>query len=156
MLRLNRMTDYAIVILGHMAQDVGRVRTSAALSEATAVPLPSVAKVLKIMAGSGLLTAHRGAKGGYSLDRPAAEVTMTEIIQALEGPIALTACVDGAEDSCEVEHSCFMRGNWNRVNSAIHAALDAVTLADMMDPEEMFPDRGASVGARRQPSLQNV
>ncbi len=144
MLRLNRMTDYAIVILGHMAQDVGRVRTSAALSEAASVPLPSVSKILKILAGASMVTAHRGAKGGYSLDRPAAQVTMTQIIQALEGPIALTACVDGAADSCEVEHSCFMRGNWNRVNSAIHAALDAVTLADMMDPNGMFPVRGAT------------
>lgn len=150
------MTDYAIVILGHMAQDIGRVRTSAALSDSTGVPLPSVAKILKIMTHAALITAHRGAKGGYSLDRPAHAVTMTEIIQALEGPIALTACVDGAEDSCEVEHSCFMRGNWNRVNAAIHAALDAVTLADMMDPEEMFPDRSADGTAPRQPSLQNA
>ena len=141
MLRLNRMTDYAIVILGQMAQDVGRVRTAAALSEATGVPLPSVAKILKTMAGASLVTAHRGAKGGYSLDRPADQVTVTDIVQALEGPIALTACVDGAEDSCEVEHSCPMRGNWNRVNAAIQAALDAVTLADMLDPNEMFPVR---------------
>lgn len=150
------MTDYAIVILGHMAQDVGRVRTSAALSEATSVPLPSVSKVLKIMAHASLVTAHRGAKGGYSLDRAASNVTMTEIIQALEGPIALTACVDGAEDSCEVENSCFMRGNWNRVNAAIHAALDAVTLADMMDPEEMFPDRSAAGKTPAQPTLHNA
>jgi FeS assembly SUF system regulator len=156
MLRLNRMTDYAIVILGHMAQDVGRVRTSAALSESTGVPLPSVSKVLKIMTHAVLVTAHRGAKGGYSLDRPAAAVTMTEIIQALEGPIALTACVDGAEESCEVENSCFMRGNWNRVNAAIHAALDAVTLADMMDPEEMFPDRSAAGASPGQPSPHNA
>ncbi|MEQ8584902.1 MAG: SUF system Fe-S cluster assembly regulator [Thalassobaculaceae bacterium] len=155
MLRLNRMTDYAIVILGQMAQDVGRVRTAAALSEATSVPVPSVSKILKTLSHAGMVTAHRGAKGGYSLDRQAGDVTMTEIIQALEGPIALTACVDGAEDSCEVQHSCFMRGNWNRVNAAIHAALDAVTLADMMDPEEMFPDRTAA-DRRSGASLQNV
>lgn len=141
MLRLNRMTDYAIVVLGQMSQDIGRVRTAAALSEATGVPLPSVAKILKTLAGASLVTAHRGAKGGYSLDRPADQVTVTDIVQALEGPIALTACVDGAEDSCEVEHSCPMRGNWNRVNAAIQAALDAVTLADMLDPDEMFPVR---------------
>lgn len=154
MLRLNRMTDYAIVILGQMAQDIGRVRTAPALSDVTSVPLPSVSKILKTLSQAGLVTAHRGAKGGYSLDRLASEVTMTEVIQALEGPIALTACVDGAEDSCDVQHSCFMRGNWNRVNSAIHAALDAVTLADMMDPEEMFPDR--SSGRAAGVSLQNV
>ncbi len=141
MLRLNRMTDYAIVVLGQMSQDVGQVRTAASLADATGVPVPSVAKILKTLAGGGLVTAHRGAKGGYSLDRPAREVTVTDIVQALEGPIALTACVDGAEDSCEVENSCPMRGNWNRVNAAIQVALDAVTLADMLDPEEMFPVR---------------
>lgn len=144
MLRLNRMTDYAIVILGQMAQDVGRVRTAAALSEATGVPLPTVSKLLKTMASTALVTAHRGAKGGYSLDRPAAAVTVTDIVQTLEGPIALTACVDGAEESCEVERSCPMSGNWNRVNTAIRAALDAVTLADMLNPDEMFPVRPVS------------
>lgn len=141
MLRLNRMTDYAIVVLGQMAQDVGRVRTAAALADASGVPVPTVSKLLKQMAGASLVNAHRGAKGGYSLDRPAAVLTVTEIIQALEGPIALTACVDGAEDCCEVEHSCPMRGNWNRVNRAIRSALDGVTLADMLDPEGMFPVR---------------
>jgi FeS assembly SUF system regulator len=144
MLRLNRMTDYGIVVLGQMAQDVGRVRTAAALAEASGVPVPTVSKLLKQMTAASLITARRGAKGGYALDRPAAEVTVTEIIQALEGPIALTACVDGAEDCCEVEHSCPMRGNWNRVNRAIRAALDGVTLADMLDPEGMFPVRTAS------------
>jgi FeS assembly SUF system regulator len=155
MLRLNRMTDYAIVILGRMAMEIGHVRTAASLAEATGVPLPSVSKILKMLAGSSLVVAHRGAKGGYSLDRPAERVTMTEIIQALEGPIALTACVDGAEDSCEVENSCFMRGNWNRVNTAIRTALDAVTLAEMLDPEEMFPPRvlaGAGAGSGPGPS----
>jgi FeS assembly SUF system regulator len=143
MIRLNRMTDYAIVILGQMAQDVGRVRTAAALAEATGVPVPTVSKILKIMGSASLVTPHRGAKGGYSLDRDAAEVTVTDIVQALEGPIALTACVDGAEDACEVENLCPMRGNWNRVNDAIRGALDKVSLGDMLDPNEMFPIRTA-------------
>lgn len=148
MIRLNRMTDYAIVILGQMAQDVGRVRTAAALAEATGVPVPTVSKILKIMGGAALVTPHRGAKGGYSLDRNASEVTVTDIVQALEGPIALTACVDGAEDACEVENLCPMRGNWNRVNDAIRGALDKVSLGDMLDPNEMFPVR-AMPGAER-------
>jgi len=151
MLRLNRMTDYAIVVLGQMAQDVGRVRTAAALAESTGVPVPTVSKLLKQMSGAALVNAHRGAKGGYSLDRPAAAVTVTDIIQALEGPIALTACVDGAEDSCEVERCCPMRGNWNRVNQAIRSALDGVTLADMLDPEGMFPVRTPPAGLQAMP-----
>lgn len=141
MLKLNKLTDYAIVILGHMARDVGVVRTSQAISDATMVPLPTVSKLMKLMTQSGLVTAHRGAKGGYSLDKEADQVTVAEIVQALEGPIALTACVDGADDECGVESACVMAGNWNRVNQAIHAALDAVTLAEMMDPGELFPVR---------------
>ena len=141
MIRLNRLTDYAIVILGQMSQDVGRVRTAGALAEATGVPVPTVSKIMKTMGSARLVTPHRGAKGGYSLDVPASDVTVTEIVQALEGPIALTACVDGAEDACEVENLCPMRGNWNRVNDAIRSALDGVTLADMLDPDEMFPVR---------------
>ena len=141
MIRLNRLTDYAFVILGQMSQDLGRVRTAGALAEATGVPVPTVSKILKTMGSARLVTPHRGAKGGYSLDVPASDVTVTEIVQALEGPIALTACVDGAEDACEVENLCPMRGNWNRVNDAIRSALDGVTLADMLDPDEMFPVR---------------
>src|SRR3546814_5160407 len=91
MLRINRIEDYAICGLGQRAQDVGRVRTAAAPADATGVPVPTVSKLLKQMAGAALVNARRGAKGGYSLDRPAAEITVTEIIQALEGPIALTA-----------------------------------------------------------------
>lgn len=150
MLRLNRMTDYGIVVLGQMAQDAGRVRTAAALADATGMPVPTVSKLLKQMAAASLVSAHRGAKGGYSLDRAAAAVTVTEIIQALEGPIALTACVDGAEECCEVEHSCPMRGNWNRVNRAIRSALDGVTLADMLDPDGMFPVRTPPPAPSRQ------
>ena len=138
MLKLNRLTDYAIVVLGQMSRDPGVVRTAAALSQATLIPTPTVAKILKTMASTGLVTSHRGAAGGYSLDRSAETVSVVEIIQALEGPIALTACVDGAVDPCDVVSACPMSGNWNRVNDAIRSALEGVSLADMLDPTEMF------------------
>ena len=139
MLRLNRLTDYAIVLLGQMSQDVGRVRTASALAEATGVPLPTVSKLLKILAAENLVTSHRGASGGYSLDRGGEALSVAEIVQALDGPIAVTACVDGAEDGCEVEATCPMSGNWNRVNDAIRTALECVSLADMTNPEGLFP-----------------
>ena len=132
MLRLNRMTDYGIVVLGQMAQDVGRVRTAAALAEASGVPVPTVSKLLKQMTAASLITARRGAKGGYALDRPAAEVTVTEIIQALEGPIALTACVEGSDEQCNVARLCPIRGGWEKVNGAIRQALEAVSLSDLV------------------------
>jgi FeS assembly SUF system regulator len=139
MLRLNRMTDYAVVVLGQMARQPGLVQTAAHIAEGTAIPLPTASKLLKQMAGSTLITSHRGANGGYSLDRPAEDVKVSEIVEALDGPIALTACVDGAEDHCVVESLCPMRGNWNRVNNAIREALESVSLAELIDPTDMFP-----------------
>ncbi len=142
MLKLNRMTDYAVVVLGRMAQNPGVTQTASSLAQRTAIPLPTVAKLLKQMAGTTLIQSHRGTGGGYSLDRAATQVRVSEIVEALEGPIALTACVDGSEGHCGVESLCPMRGNWNRVNSAIRAALENVSLAEMIDPAEMFPVPG--------------
>ena len=144
MLRLNRMTDYAVVVLERMARTPDMRLSASSLAEATAIPLPTVAKLLKQLAASNLIRSHRGVDGGYSLDRAANEVRVTEVVEALEGPIALTACVDGAENHCEVESLCPMRGNWDRVNAAIRSALDNVSLAELTDPGDMFmapPDR---------------
>ena len=80
------------------------------------------------------MASHRGAHGGYSLARSPADISVADLVEALEGPVALTACVDGAEGSCGVEAVCPMRGGWDRVNTAIRAALDSVTLADMLTP----------------------
>ncbi|MFQ6017637.1 MAG: SUF system Fe-S cluster assembly regulator [Kiloniellaceae bacterium] len=131
MLRLNRLTDYAVVVLTQMTRQREEVWTAPRISRDTGVPLPTVAKLLNALAHEDLITSHRGAAGGYTLDRPAEEITVAEIIQALEGPISLTACVDGRTGGCDVESLCPMRGNWDKVNQAIHRALSQVTLADM-------------------------
>ena len=83
---------------------------------------------------------HRGAAGGYALSRAADEITVAQIIQALEGPIALTACVDGSSDQCDVESLCPMRGNWDKVNKAIYKALSELTLEDMSTSALMFEE----------------
>lgn len=132
MFRLNRLTDYGVVVMTRMANEPETVRTAPQIAQDTGVPLPTVAKLLNALTRESLVASHRGATGGYSLARPAEGITVAEIIQALEGPIALTACVDGSEDHCEVETLCPMRGNWEQVNRAIHGALNGVTLADMM------------------------
>ena len=131
MFRLNRLTDYAVVVMMQMSQRTNEVRTAPQISDSTGVPLPTVAKLMNALARGGLITSIRGASGGYKLSRAADEITIAAVIQAMEGPIALTACVDGAEGSCESEHICPMRGNWDRVNHAIRSALESVTLADM-------------------------
>lgn len=138
MLRLNRITDYAVVVLSQMAREPDRLVTAPQLAEDTQVPSPTVAKVLKALARGDVLTSHRGANGGYTLAQAPEAITMLEVIRALEGPVSLTDCVDGAEGDCNVENLCPMRGNWDRVNDAIRGALESVTLADMAMPATMF------------------
>ena len=131
MFKLNRLTDYGVVVLTQMARKPDDLRTAPQIAQDTGVPLPTVAKLLNALAHKRVITSHRGAAGGYTLNRPAEAISVAEIIQALEGPIALTACVDGASGGCEVEALCPMRGNWDKVNKAIYGALSQVTLADM-------------------------
>jgi FeS assembly SUF system regulator len=131
MFRLNRMTDYAVVVMTQMAQAPEIVHTAPQIARETGVPLPTVSKLLNALARDGLIASQRGASGGYALTRTADDINIAEIIQALEGPIALTACVDQSAEHCDVESLCPMRGNWNKVNEAIRTALGGVTLADM-------------------------
>ncbi len=131
MFKLNRLTDYGVVVLTQMTRNSDDLRTARQIAQNTGVPLPTVAKLLNALAHERLITSHRGAAGGYTLNRPAEAISVAEIIQALEGPIALTACVDGASGGCDVESICPMRGNWDKVNKAVYGALSQVTLADM-------------------------
>ena len=129
MLRLSKLTDYAVVVLVRLSGDTG-VQTSPYLAQNTGIPEPTVAKVLKALAGSGLVASQRGARGGYRLARPLADIPVADVIEAIDGPIALTACVDGAT-GCESQGLCPMAGRWDPVNDAIHSALTSITLADM-------------------------
>ncbi len=134
MIRLNRLTDYAVVVLTQMGRDHAGVRTAPQLAHETGVPLPTVAKLLKTLAADGIIASHRGAAGGYSLSRAPEAISVAQIIAALEGPIALTACVEGSGNHCDVESLCPMRGNWDKVNRAIQRALEDLTLAEMAMP----------------------
>ncbi|WP_343562960.1 SUF system Fe-S cluster assembly regulator [Kiloniella sp. b19] len=138
MLRLNRLTDYAVVVLGAMSRN-SEVMTAPYLAQTTGIPQPTVSKILNALSRHDLIVSMRGAGGGYLLDRKADDISVADIIQATEGPIALAACVDGADDHCDVEATCLMRGNWNRVNTAVADALRTVSLADMMSFEHAFP-----------------
>jgi Rrf2 family protein len=107
------------------------VQTSPGIAAATGIPEPTVAKVLKTLATDDFVTSQRGAKGGYRLNRPLAAIPIADVIAAIDGPIALTACVDGSASECEAQGLCPMRGRWDPVNEAIHKALSGITLADM-------------------------
>jgi len=130
MFRINKLTDYAVVLLVDMARS-GQVRAAQQLAADTGVPIPTVAKVMKALVRAGLVRSARGASGGYVLARPADRIAVADMIQALEGPIAMTACAETAEDGCEREGFCAMAGHWNRVNTAVRKALEDITLADM-------------------------
>lgn len=130
MFRINKLTDYAVVLLSQMARSDGQ-HTATEIADGTGVPLPTVAKILKSLGKDGLVTSRRGAGGGYVLGRDAARITVADIVQAIEGPIAITACVDDTEEQCGIESMCPAHGKWNRVNASIRAALASVTLAEM-------------------------
>ena len=131
MFRLNRLTDYGVVVLTQLCLSEG-LSSAQQIANRTGVPVPTVAKVLNLLTRASLVQSHRGATGGYSLTRPAEDIAVSEIIQALEGPVALTACVENAEGNCGVEAICPMRGGWEKVNRAIQDALGSVTLAEMI------------------------
>ena len=135
MLRLSKLTDYAVVVLIRLGdcQRAGeaRVQTSPGIAAATGVPEPTVAKVLKALAAATMVTSQRGARGGYRLSRMLDAITVADVIAAIDGRIALTACVDGGLGGCDVQSLCAVKGRWDRVNDAIYAALSGITLADM-------------------------
>ena len=155
MFRLNRLTDYAVVVMSQMSLRGEELRSAQQISDDTAVPLPTVSKLLNLLGRAGLVIAQRGAAGGYTLSRSPEQISVAQIIQALEGPIALTACVDGAVESCEVASLCPMRGNWNKVNAAIQDALTSVSLADMSSFSGAFGVPPASSPQRPDAELQN-
>ncbi|MCC6913471.1 MAG: SUF system Fe-S cluster assembly regulator [Rhodospirillaceae bacterium] len=137
MFKVNKLTDYATVVLITIARS-HVVRSSQHISENTGIPLPTVAKLMKSLNKAGLVKSQRGASGGYSLGKVPADITLADVIQAVEGPIALTACADTSDEQCSIEAVCPVQGRWNRVNSAVRDALSQVTLADMVADMNAF------------------
>jgi FeS assembly SUF system regulator len=135
MIRMTKLTDYGIVLLTHIARHPERLtRNAPELAAAAHLPLPTVSKILKILAREGLLVPHRGAKGGFSLARVPERITIADVINALEGPIALTECSAHGSDRCGIESSCPVSANWRRINRAVREALTGITLAEMAAP----------------------
>lgn len=135
MLRLSKLTDYATVILSFMAKNNERVCAAMELATATGIALPTVSKILKALVNAKVLVSTRGAKGGYALAAAPENITVATIISALEGPIAVTEC-SISQQGCEQAAGCNISGHWNVINRAIYNALESVTLADMIKPQE--------------------
>ena len=140
MLRISKLTDYGIVLLARFAQEApGTTLNAREMAASTALPLPVVSKMLKTLAGAELLRSQRGAKGGYQLLREPSAVTVAELLDALEGGVALMDCTAGP-GHCEQEESCSIRAPWQRINRTVRAALESVTLAALVrpGPEPLF------------------
>lgn len=136
MLRISRIADYGVVLGTRLAtlpyEDVRSVRD---LAQETGIPQPTVGKILKLLARAGVVESTRGARGGYKLARRAEDLTVADVIAALEGPIGVTECGQSdSEHECELSERCGVRGNWQRINVAIAQALQQITLAEMAAP----------------------
>jgi FeS assembly SUF system regulator len=134
MLRITKTTDYGIILLTELAEAAEPVLSAADLAAGARIPMPMASKILKHLTREGLLESHRGAHGGYSLARPAEAISVARIIDALEGPIALTECIALGPGGCEQEPVCPTRTNWHRINLAVRDALAHISLAEMCHP----------------------
>jgi FeS assembly SUF system regulator len=130
-IRLSKLADYGIVILTHLARHPERQHSAAEIAQEAHLPLPMVSKILKTLARAGILASHRGAKGGYGLALAAQEISVADVITALDGPIAVTACIEDGPGECDIEALCPARANWQRINDAIRQALAGISLAEM-------------------------
>ena len=130
MFKVNKLTDYATVVLIDIAR-ADTVRSTQRIAERTGIPLPTVAKLMKSLNRAGLVASTRGAGGGYALGRPPAEISVADVIQAVEGPIALTSCVDQGKHDCGMELGCHVKPHWPLVNAALRGALAGVALTQL-------------------------
>ena len=147
MFKLSKLADYSIVIMTHMVQEGEHsVHTAKALADKTKLPLPTVGKILKALSRGGMLVSHRGSHGGYSVLCLPKEVSIANIIRAIDGEIALTECSSSAPGLCELEHVCPVRSNWRIINQTVIAALQKLSIADMTLP---LPKSIMHIGQKR-------
>ena len=133
-MRLSSMADYAVVTMSAAARHCGSARVSAAqLAAETGLPVPTVQKIVSTLTAAGLLRSSRGVGGGLKLARPAAAISLADIVEAVEGPIALTSCVDNGKHDCSLEGSCTVRPHWGVVNAAMRGALADVPLTRLAE-----------------------
>lgn len=140
MLRVSRLTDYATLVMTCIAAHPNDVLSTGHIADETRLELPTVSKLLKALGHATLVESFRGVNGGYRLARPAADISLAEIVEALEGPIGMTEC-SLAEGQCDRESQCGVRGSWQRVSNVLDHALRSVSLADMLKTDS--PNGGA-------------
>ena len=151
MIRVTKLADYGVLLMSWFAkaQDqfdrlgVTDPRPVAAsdLARETGLPVPTVAKLARLLTRHGLLDSVRGAQGGYRLARPASQISVGALVEAIEGPLALTECLDTSTTTCAVQRLCSTRENWERINGAIKSALDGISLEEIALPTRGWRER---------------
>jgi FeS assembly SUF system regulator len=145
MIKLGKLTDYAVAVMVQLGRDgVDVARSAHQLADRTAIPEPTVAKVLKKLSRQGLVESVRGAAGGYRLRHAPDKLSVCDVIEALDGPISIVSCASGGAETCRAEPKCPAKGKWGPVNQAVRAALQAVSLADMARAENAQPSCGTA------------
>jgi FeS assembly SUF system regulator len=144
MIRLTRLADYAVLLMTHMGHEwrsaPERVHAASDLASGTHIPAATVAKLLGMMSRGNLLVSHRGHAGGYTLSRAPEEISVAQIVSVVDGPIALTDCIEDAPGECGIESLCGVRGAWQKINTAIRTALDDISLAELCDDQATMFD----------------
>jgi FeS assembly SUF system regulator len=133
-IRLSNLADYAVVVMTAAAKCDDPRLSAAAVAAHTGIPAPTVAKLMGTLAKHGLLVSTRGVAGGFHLARAASEISVAAIVEAVDGPIALTACQEGEVSACALTGSCAVKPHWAPINGAVRNALLAVSLADLLQP----------------------
>jgi FeS assembly SUF system regulator len=143
MIILSKLADYGVIVATHLAAHPERQMTAAALAQDTSLPRATVAKVLKTLSHAGVVTGARGAAGGYRLAREAGAISVGEIVAAIDGNVGVTECTIASGGDCKRSAFCATKPHWHRINSAVNAALGAITLAEMANPFGLPPARAA-------------
>ena len=145
MLRMSKLTDYGTMVLAQLATNATGLSTAGEVADATHLGQPTVSKLLKSLAHAGLVISARGVQGGYALARAPEQISAAEIIDALEGPVAITEC-SSATGVCDLESFCRVGFAWQRINHSIRAALQTVSLADLQTQAQPMPPPDLKVG----------
>lgn len=156
MLRLSKMADYGTVVLTGMVREPERSRSASEIAAAIHVPVPTVSKILKMLARAGLVTSVRGARGGYLLSRAPQAISLVDIIDAMDGPIGMTEC-SVTPGLCAQENGCAVRANWQRVNRIVLDALREITLDQMVQPvRQVQAAAPVHLERMRQPAAETI
>ena len=132
MLKVSKLTDYGIGLMASLArQESAKPVTARDLAAETGLPLPTVSKLLKTLSGADLLNSTRGAAGGYALARRPEDISLAEMFEALEGPMALTECSGTDGGGCEIESTCGLKPNWSWINQELLKTLRGISLRAM-------------------------